>query len=153
MDSDSENISNTPPEISVIAKAVILDLLPEKSKNKYIKQYDEFITWCKSRQINNYSESALIVYFSEKAKTMKSSTLWSIYSMLRSTLSVRNNIDISQYKKLIAFLKKQAIGYKAKKSKTFTKEEIQKFLHEAPDEKYLLKKVGTLRKVKYLFVC
>jgi hypothetical protein len=48
---------------------------------------------------------------------------------------VKNNIDISQYKKLIAFLKQQSVGYnQKKKSKTLTKEEILKFLFEGPYE-------------------
>ncbi|RZC41513.1 hypothetical protein BDFB_005570, partial [Asbolus verrucosus] len=33
----------------------------------------------------------------QKSKTYKSSTLWSIYSMLRTTLSVTKNIDIKKF--------------------------------------------------------
>jgi tRNA 2-selenouridine synthase SelU len=130
---EGNELSCTPPEIADVAKKVTLNLLPENSRHKYEKQYDFFIAWCNLKKVKRYTEN-VIVYFSEKAKTMKSSTLWSMYSMLRSVLSVKNNIDISQYKKLIAFLKQQSVGYNRKKSKTFTKEEILKFLFEAPDE-------------------
>lgn len=140
MDSDSD-MSCTPPDIADTAKMVTLNLLPEKSRKKYEKQYDLFMSWCNTRKVSKYSENVLIAYFAEKSKNMKSSTLWSIYSMLKAGLSAKNNIDIASYKKLIAFLKKQAVGYKPKKSKTLSQEEILKFMSEAPDEKYLLKKV------------
>lgn len=142
MENSDSDIPSTPPEIRCAAKAISLNLLPEKSKTLYEKQYNHFITWCNAKKICKYSENVLVVYFSEKAKTLKSSSLWSIYSMLKTTLSTKNDIDLSQFKKLIAFLKKEAIGYKPKKSKTFLQSEICKFLCEAPDEIHLLNKVN-----------
>ncbi|KAJ8912574.1 hypothetical protein NQ315_006646 [Exocentrus adspersus] len=41
-------------------------------------------------------------------KKMKSSTLWSVYSMLRATLNIYNKVDIGTYLKLRAFLKLEA---------------------------------------------
>lgn len=72
---------------------------------------------------------------------MKSSTLWANYSMLKATLSIRHNVDISKYLKLRALLKRQADGYKLKKSKILTKEQINKFIQEAPDKECLMIKV------------
>ncbi|KAJ3655337.1 hypothetical protein Zmor_014471 [Zophobas morio] len=69
------------------------------------------------------------------------STLWCRYSMLRATVSITENIDISKYSKLIAFIKRQTSGYKSKKSRTFEKEDFYKFLSEAPIEMYLCMKV------------
>jgi hypothetical protein len=63
----------------------------------------------------------------------KSSTSWSRYSMLKASLVVNNNVDISKYCKLVAFLKRQSVGYKAKKSKIFSREQIFKFLSTAHD--------------------
>ncbi|KAJ8914397.1 hypothetical protein NQ315_017487 [Exocentrus adspersus] len=65
------------------------------------------------------NETVLLAYLSEKAKKVKPSTLWSYYSMLKSTLLVNDNCDISKYSKLIALLKKLCDGYKPKKSKIF----------------------------------
>lgn len=141
---DISDISCTPPEIAQVAKLVTLNLLPEKSRSKYEKQYELFRKWCESQGTQKISENILLAYFAEKAKVMKSSTLWSIYSMLRSTISVKNDINLSEYKKLIAFLKRQAIGQKPIKSKTLSSDEVETFLIEAPDNTYLLKKVALI---------
>lgn len=134
-------VSCTPPEIAQAAKSVTLNLLPEKSRSKYEKQYEVFSKWCESKETNKISENILLAYFAEKAKVMKSSTLWSMYSMLRATISAKYDINISEYKKLLAFLKRQAVGQKPIKSKTLNFDEVKTFLEEAPDKIYLLKKV------------
>lgn len=72
---------------------------------------------------------------------MCSSSLWSKYSMVKSMLMVNENVDISRYLKVRAFLKKQSVGYESKKAKTLSREEIIKFIKEAPDQSYLLAKV------------
>ncbi|KAK4886064.1 hypothetical protein RN001_002335 [Aquatica leii] len=54
--------------------------------------------------------------------------------MLKSTLNLKHNVDISKYCKLIAYLKKQNVGYQPKKSSIFTKENIENFLKNAPFE-------------------
>jgi hypothetical protein len=46
-----------------------------------------------------------------------------------------------KYGQLIAFLKRQAEGYKSKKSKVFSKNEIARFLKEASDDNFLFTKV------------
>lgn len=75
---------------------------------------------------------------------MSSASLWSKYSMLKSTLLVHENINISGFTKVIAFLKKCNIGYESNKSKIFTREEVNKFMKEAPNDEYLLTKVSIL---------
>lgn len=140
-ENSSSDISCTPPEIAQAAYNATFNLLPEKSKFKYEKQYQLFVEWCTSKKVKKFSESVLLAYFTEKSKILKSSTMWSVYSMLRSTLVVKNDVDISVYKKLIAYLKRQSVGYRPKKSKTFSKEEIFKFLVEASDEQFLMMKV------------
>lgn len=140
-DSDSE-FEFTPPHI---AKNIVLNLLPEKSKEKYNKQYKIFCDWCETKKIAKFTENVLLVYFMEKSKTIKSSTLWSIYSMLKATIMVNKDIDISHFKKLIAFMKKNSVGYRAKKSKIFSRIQINEFLSEAPDERYLMMKVCKIK--------
>lgn len=116
-------------------------VLPEKSKLTYERQYIIFLEWCKKKNFTEYNESVLLQYFTEKSAVFKSSTLWSIFSMLRATMVLKTNINISKYKKLTAFLKKKAIGYKSEKSKIFTREEVNRYLTEAPDESCLMMKV------------
>lgn len=140
-DSMDETIVGTPPEIAEIAKIATLDLLPEKSKARYKKERDNFLAWCEEKNAKNITENVLLAYFSEKSKLFKSSTLWSMYSMLRSTLVLEDNVDISKYHKLMAFLKRKSVGYVAKKSRTFCKDDIDKFIGEAPDKDYLMLKV------------
>lgn len=115
--------------------------LPEKSKLSYQKQYDTFLEWCRTKHFDQYSEPVLLQYFTEKSENLKSSTLWSIYSMLRATMSIKLSVNISNYKNLTTFLRKKAVGYKSEKSKVFNRDEINRFLTEAPDECYLMMKV------------
>ena len=140
--SDSDN----PAEIYEAANAATLNLLPKKSRQIYLRQYDTFMEWCNMHKTKNLREEVFLAFFSEKAKIIKSSTLWSTYSMLKSTILVKNNIDISKFSKLIAFLKKHNVGYQAKKSSIFTRNDVNKFLTEAPDDNYLMWKV-TNRKI------
>ncbi|KAJ8910576.1 hypothetical protein NQ315_011245 [Exocentrus adspersus] len=93
--------------------------------------------------VRKITEDAVLVYFSNRAKTLKPSSLWSKYSMLRTFINIKQNTD-TKYPKLIAFLQRQASGYKPKKSLTFEREEVNKFLTEAPNEVYLSIKVVLL---------
>lgn len=147
---DSE-IEFTPPEIRETANLASTNLLPDKSKLRYIKSYDAFKNWCQKKQIKSMpSENVMLAYFSELAKNKKPSTLWATYSMLRTTLNINDNIDISKFSKLIAFIKKQNVGYKPKKSLVFGKNDIDKFLAEAPLEYLPLKVNIFLIKIKFL---
>lgn len=136
-----EHDENIPADILESAEAVYLNLLPPKSRQVYELAYQRFMDWCKEKNVQNYAESVLMVYFSNLTKTVKPSTLWSQYSMLRSTLDIKNGVDISKYSKLRALLKRQSDGYIPKKSRVFTKEEVDRFLDMAPDNVYLMMKV------------
>ena len=72
---------------------------------------------------------------------MSSSSLWSKFSMVKPTLQFHENVDISGLSKLRAFVKKQSVGYQPKQAKTLTREDLVKFVKEAPDQQYLLAKV------------
>ncbi|KAJ8974417.1 hypothetical protein NQ317_015472 [Molorchus minor] len=66
------------------------------------------------------------------------------YSMLRSTLNINHDISIQNYAKLRALLKRKSQGFRPKKATTFTPENINKFLTDASDEKYLATKVALI---------
>lgn len=138
MESDS---SDSEGEISKLVKQATENLLPQKSGERYEKEYDAFTKWCSSKYVEEISEDVLIAYFEDKFKDKKSSSLWCYYSMLKSTLSVKNNISINKYARLIAYLKKKSVGYRAKKSNVLKREDIEKFIKEAPDIDFLLLKV------------
>jgi hypothetical protein len=63
--------------------------------------------------------------------------------MVKTTLNLKNGINIEKVSKLRAFKKRQNDGYTPKKSRVLTKEQVDRFLNFAPDNKYLMMKVGT----------
>ncbi|KAF2895572.1 hypothetical protein ILUMI_10606, partial [Ignelater luminosus] len=116
-------------------------LLPEQSRQKYEVSYNRYVDWRKANDIKPIiSENVLIAYFGELSEKMKPTSLWTQYSMLRSTISIHHDVDITRYQKLKALLKRKSDGYKPKKSKTLTSQEINRFLKEASDDKYLFTK-------------
>lgn len=146
--SDSENCMS-PPELNETVPAV-LENLPEKSRTRYNKVYKHFLQWKNRKNAHSFSETVLLSYLTEKAQTYKPSSLWSIYSMLKSTLMARNNINIKEYTELTAFLKMKSEGFRSKKSKALTTKDVYSFLEDAPDDIYLLMKVtiGIFKKKK-----
>lgn len=144
MDPDEE--PSTPPEVRAIAEQATASLLPSKSKPIYDKNHDAFISWCKARHILDgyYSETILLAYFSELSARYASTTLWSKFSMLRTTLTAHGFASLGALGKVAAFLKRAGEGKDIKKSSVFTRADIERFLCETPDEQYLHIKVATL---------
>jgi integrase len=92
----------------------------------------------------NVTENVCLAYFADRAKHVKPSSPWSEYSMVKSSLLIKKNIDLKHFFKLTAFMKRQSAGYQCKKSKVFSKDQIYKFINEAPDETYLMMKVVSI---------
>lgn len=136
----SNSESSTPPEILEAANAASMELLPLKSRQRYENEYIKFNTWRQEKGVKNCSENVMLAYFSEKSQQNSASTLWSVFSMLKTTLMIEENADLKKYGKLIAFLKRKNEGYKPKKSQTFERVQVEQFLLEASDD-YLLMKV------------
>lgn len=132
----------TPPEILEAAAATLGNLLPQKSKDVYEHTYQQFMDWRSNKCATSFSENVIVAYFSELSNKMKASTLWKTYSMLKTTINIKHNIDLGNYPKLRAFLKRKSDGFQAKKSKTLSAEEVEKFINEAPDDLYLATKVS-----------
>jgi integrase len=61
--------------------------------------------------------------------------------MLKGTINLHDGMDISKFNKLIAFLKKKNRGHYPKKSNVFSRQEMNKFLLEAPNDYILMKAV------------
>lgn len=115
--------------------------VPDKSHERYIQAYEKFLKWQKSQNTNSFDEDVMLAYFTEAAKTLVSSTLFSLYSMLRTTIYSNHNVNIALYGRLMEFLRNTRVGFTSKKANEFTGEQIKKFLMEAPDAEYLLTKV------------
>lgn len=140
--SNDEFINSTPPDVSEAAKKATLSLLPEKSTDRYLQAYQNFMLWKTSKNANSFSESVFLAYFMELSQKYKSSSLWCYYSMLKSTVKTKHGIDIKSYSNLLAFLKRRSSGHVSKKSKVFSADNVKKFLKEAPDCRYLATKVS-----------
>jgi integrase len=134
------------PELTEIAANSVEDLndlIPPKSRRLYDFTYRRFLKWAEQHNASHYSENVLLTYFNHLSnnENLKSSTLWSNYSMLKAELSINHNIRLGKYTKLRAFLKRKNVGYKPKKTKILSKQQVDNFLHNAPNEKYLATKV------------
>lgn len=155
MDQYEDFVDNLTPEIEII-EAKAAELLSKKSRKIYEKQYEEFNKWCNQKNEQNVTEELLLLYFGEKSGHVKASTLWSQYSMLKAMLIIKDNIDISEFKNLLTYLKRMNDGYKPFISKALTGEQVDQFLTEAPDEEYLMIKVSKITYfylTKYEYIC
>jgi hypothetical protein len=135
--SDSEE--SVGADIEAAAEAAISTLLPAKSRAVYELSYQRFDQWLGLRKLECISEKVMLAYFMQRSKLLKPSTMWSEYSKLRTTIYLNKKVDISKFNNLIAFLKRQSEGYRGKKSKVFTKDEVHAFLKEANDCKRIFK--------------
>lgn len=142
MDSSSENARFLPEKIMESVAEATSELLPTKSKSKYMQEFQKFSNWCKEQNVDgSVTEDVLLAYFWEISKKYKGSTLWTIYSMLKATLIIEKNLNISKFGKLIAFIKRKAENQKPKKSKILNKQQIETFMLNAPNKSYLMTKV------------
>ncbi|XP_074100309.1 uncharacterized protein LOC141528254 isoform X2 [Cotesia typhae] len=119
------------------------DTLPKKSADKYTLVYNTYKKWKQKNKsaLSDSEENNLIVYFKSLSTKLCPSTLWSIHSMLKSTLNARDNIDISKFYKLKSLVKNNAKGHKPKKSAILTWDEVMAFINNAPDYTHLANKV------------
>ncbi|KAH0810009.1 hypothetical protein GEV33_012782 [Tenebrio molitor] len=146
-------------DVEESAALAVNELLPVKSRKKYDKAYQQFEDWCREKRVRDITEEVLLAYFEQKSRKLKDSTLWSLFSMLKSTIQLKKNVEIKKYASLITFIKRKSTGQVSKKSNIFTKQEIEKFLREADNGTYLMMKVmliigisGACRREKLTFL-
>ena len=132
------------PSIEEEAAAIRLETLPPKSRKEYFRNYDHFQDWRKKKTVAVVNKNSVLVYFKELSERYAPTSLWSKYSMVRSTLINKDDIDISKFLSLRQFLERQSAGYIKKKSKVFSEEEISKFISFASDCQYLAHKMVTV---------
>ncbi|EFA12748.1 hypothetical protein TcasGA2_TC010275 [Tribolium castaneum] len=69
MDSGEEDdfvgLEGTPPEIQEAAAAATANLMPQKSKKQYERQYKLFINWRQEKQTESFSENVLLAYIQQ----------------------------------------------------------------------------------------
>ncbi|KAJ6650165.1 hypothetical protein Bhyg_05410 [Pseudolycoriella hygida] len=136
--------SDLPETILKKSETAVKALGPEKSSKRYDETYNRFIDWRKQQGTESFVEEVFLAYFEDKSQHYAPSTLWSIYSMLKSKMIANHNIDISRYSRLLTFVKTKNVGFQSKQTSVFTPEEIKKFLLEAPDSEFLVIKAVTV---------
>lgn len=93
-----------------------------------------FNSWSSQKDVQKtILENGMLIYLREISKIRKISTIWS--TSVDVALNVKNNGDISNFPKLLVFLKFNP-GYTSKKSRTFSGEKIAEILENAPDDRY-----------------
>ena len=82
------------------AKLIIQnETLPKKSSDRYLLNYNSYKTWQMKNKnsLSDSHENNLIIYFTELKKRLSPPSLWSIWSILRKTLSTNEDINISNF--------------------------------------------------------
>ncbi|KAJ3654688.1 hypothetical protein Zmor_013861 [Zophobas morio] len=106
-----------PESIAKDVEEATSSLLPKKSRDAYYKELNYFNNWKQENNVSGVSEDVVLGYFFNVSKRVAASSMWTKYSMLRATLKLHENADISQYSRLIAFLKNESKNHKPKKAK------------------------------------
>lgn len=133
--------SKLPANILKKKEAAMNQLVPKKSVKRYDDAYNKFLAWQIENETESFVEDVFLAYFEDAAEHYAPTTLWCMYSMLKTKIIVHQNINIGRYSRLIAFVKQKNIGYKPKQATVFQPDEIKKFLLDAPDSEFLGVKV------------
>lgn len=85
-----------PSDVLEEAAAATNNLFPEKTKQRYQQEYDNFKKWRQNKNIHRISEEVLLAYAKGMSETYSPTTLWTKISMLKLALRIYENIDISR---------------------------------------------------------
>ena len=93
---EEEVLRNFDEEAKVIVQT---ETISKKFSDRYILVYNTYKKWREENEhsLSSSEENNLIVYFENLEAKLKPPTLWSIWSMLKKTLSVKDDINISNF--------------------------------------------------------
>lgn len=138
---DFSEIEESEDGIETLCNEAKDKLIPSKSKKLYNKAYDDYKNWLSTKKDKTINDKSVLAYVTYLSKNNAPSTCWTTYSKLKRMILLYDKVDISKFSEVIQFLKVNKIGFKPKKSETLTRENLNKFLLEAPDKTYLATKV------------
>jgi hypothetical protein len=75
--------------------------LPEKSRYHYERAYNIFDEWRKKNRRGSFSEDVMLAFFQKLSQNMEPTSLWSTYSMLQSTINLKNDVYVSLFRLFI----------------------------------------------------
>jgi hypothetical protein len=96
------------------ANVVSLNLLPEKSKGRYIMAFEKLLKIRKINKTKSLSENVFLTNFNKLSTEIKPLTLRYIYLILKSMKNMKHNNNVGTYLKLQVFLKRKWSGLKVK---------------------------------------
>ncbi|XP_031338472.1 uncharacterized protein LOC116177141 [Photinus pyralis] len=137
-------MDEVPESIQNKANLAADQLIPHKSKSLYNLEYSKFVKWLANNGTGIINEVVLLAHFQELSEVFQPTSLWTKFSMIKKTLLLNKNVNIGNYAKLTQFLKNVSKGHVSKKSSVLTREDILKFLRQAPNHEYLLVKVALI---------
>ncbi|CAG5090893.1 Protein of unknown function [Cotesia congregata] len=137
---EEEVIRNFDTEAKIIVRS---EATPKKSSDRYLLVYNTYKKWREDNKnsLSSSEENNLIVYFEELKLKLKPPTLWSIWSMLKKTLNVNDDVNIGNFLNLKSLIKSNAKGYKPRKAFVLRWNQIIQFMKEASDQTFLVMKV------------
>ena len=116
--------------LCTMAERIILDhqaLSTKRYYEKCSKTYEEF------RKDMPHSEAVVLAYLTEESKTKVASTLWTVYSHVKKYLSLECSFDLGDSARISDFLKTLSRFHKKKKARAFSRDDLFRFLREAPN--------------------
>lgn len=85
-----------PDEILALAEIGINNSVPKKSSGTYNKTYQNFIEWKEAKKVPIVNETVVLAYFVQLSKTKSPTTLYGIFSMLKSIFNQRHNVNLGK---------------------------------------------------------
>ena len=139
-------------DISDFSGEFFNNFLTNRSQGQYELAYANCLNWIRDNK-DEINEINLIIYCKELSKRWESSSLWRqlfsrkivsflYWSKLTTTLNLKCNRSMDDFKLLKSFLKTDAKGYRPKRSLALSWIEINKFIDLSEDYLYLGLKVN-----------
>lgn len=117
------------------------DHIPVELRDSYLKEYHKFGQWKKEKGFETITEDMLLAYLTELSQVYAPTSLQTICSKLKTCLFKYDDVSTEMFSSLQRLVKVAKSGYTTRKAAVFTPEEIQLFVVNAPDDKYLVQKV------------
>jgi hypothetical protein len=91
-----ENCEQDVPEDVGVTAEQASSSLPAKSRSRYDKAHADFVEWRHKQNVKSVNEQVILAYVQELSQSFAPSSLWTIVSMLKTSLQIKEKIDISQ---------------------------------------------------------
>jgi integrase len=116
--------------LCTMANSITLGLQAESTKRVYSKCAADYEAY---RADHPHSEAIVLAFLTEASKLKAASTLWTTYSLVKKYLLLECSFDLGAASRISDFLKTLSRYHKKKKAPAFSRDELFKFLREAPN--------------------